>query len=599
MRLRNLVLVGLVTVTSQGTGSLQGADPSPRDELTYTSSDRALVHYDVEVVVGAEKAREQYQGSLQYNIRSQGSSTTWEANGDLRVVPWNPPPGGIPSFNRGSSLNTAMLIESRFDVSKQGEITSSSGEWQLKLLLGDFTKWAIAPLPSGNQTQWEHSEPIIVKQDEPDPIFGSSRRNPLRNPLLGGLSNDRLSAGMRKSSYKITGTEGPITVIEHTYELKASHTDPPMTVTGKGIGRFDRKRGVFDHLQWTRDVAIYPTGVEVRVPVTVTLRRTSDAGLVPLTAEERAERERLAAEEKAYAESPEGIAAAAADRQRADELRAASERSLAEYKQRQEAEAAAPFDAQERKAWIAQLNSGKEYGDGAPIHSKLMSRSSRPDPELARALYEFANRIDGSLANMFWDLAAKFDEDFAAVLELRKAYGNSYTKLPVVGPPVPPATKLQEGQLVAAKREYGQDYRSRLVVNQDDKGMVFVTDIGSSRIERVPLNELRLPAAQVVPYLREQQRPRAAGERGVERQAAKAGVASAEPPRPELRTWTDRTGRYSMTGRFISLTSDVVRLEKSDGTTVDVPLIKLREADAEVVRELADAAADPFQVVSP
>ncbi len=54
-----------------------------------------------------------------------------------------------------------------------------------------------------------------------------------------------------------------------------------------------------------------------------------------------------------------------------------------------------------------------------------------------------------------------------------------------------------------------------------------------------------------------------------------------------------------MTGRFVSLQNDVVRLEKADGTSVDVPISRLREADAEAARELANAANNPFRVVSP
>lgn len=596
MRLRNLVLVGLVALISLWNGSLQSADPPPRDELTFTSSDEAMVNYEVVVVVGLGNNSEQYKGTLRYEIQTREASATWIASGDLSGDPLRPHSRGLISFNTQSILDPVLGASSRFELSKYGQVISSSGERQLKLLLGDFTKWGIAPLPTNDQSEWERSEPIIVQQGERDPRFDGFMLSPLRNPLLGRQDNNRLSAGMEKTSYKITGTEGPITVIEHTYELEATHTDPPTTVTGQGTGRFDRRRGVFDQLQWTRNVVIQKDGAEIRVPVKVTLQRVHDFGLVPLTTEEKAEMERLAAEAKAYAESPQGRAEAAAARQRADAALAEAKRAMAEFEQKREAEAAAPFDAQERKAWIATLEAGKEYGDGAPIYSKLSGRSPRPDPELARALYEFANRVDGSLGSMFWDLAAKFDEDFAAVLPLRKAYSNSHTKLPDVGAPIPKTAKLREGQLVAVKQKHGQDYRAMSVVNQDDQAMVFVTRIGSSHIERVPLSELRMPAARVIPYLSEKQRP---GGKAAPDQLTRASGPSAESAQVELRTWTDRSGRYSMTGRFVSLQNDVVRLEKADGTSVDVPISRLREADAEAARELANAANNPFRVVSP
>ena len=64
MRLRNLVLVGLVALISLWNGSLQSADPPPRDELTFTSNDEAMVNYEVVVVVGLGNNSEQYKGTL-------------------------------------------------------------------------------------------------------------------------------------------------------------------------------------------------------------------------------------------------------------------------------------------------------------------------------------------------------------------------------------------------------------------------------------------------------------------------------------------------------------------------------------------------------
>lgn len=65
----------------------------------------------------------------------------------------------------------------------------------------------------------------------------------------------------------------------------------------------------------------------------------------------------------------------------------------------------------------------------------------------------------------------------------------------------------------------------------------------------------------------------------------------------EARTWTDSTGTFKVTAKLIAVAEGVAKLEKADGTTVDVPLARLSGADRRVVakwkKEAGAAAKSP------
>ena len=52
-----------------------------------------------------------------------------------------------------------------------------------------------------------------------------------------------------------------------------------------------------------------------------------------------------------------------------------------------------------------------------------------------------------------------------------------------------------------------------------------------------------------------------------------------------LRTWTDRTGKYSIVATLVQVERGIVRLRKEDGRISSLPLKKLSEADQQLVRE--------------
>ncbi len=64
-------------------------------------------------------------------------------------------------------------------------------------------------------------------------------------------------------------------------------------------------------------------------------------------------------------------------------------------------------------------------------------------------------------------------------------------------------------------------------------------------------------------------------------------AAEMEGRQAEFRTWTDVTGKHKLEAKFVHFKDGKVRLKKKDGSEVDVPLEKLREADQTLVKDHA------------
>lgn len=55
------------------------------------------------------------------------------------------------------------------------------------------------------------------------------------------------------------------------------------------------------------------------------------------------------------------------------------------------------------------------------------------------------------------------------------------------------------------------------------------------------------------------------------------------------RTWKDAAGKYSIDAKLIDLQTDSVRLQKTNGDTISVPLSKLSSEDQAYVKSIADS----------
>lgn len=72
-----------------------------------------------------------------------------------------------------------------------------------------------------------------------------------------------------------------------------------------------------------------------------------------------------------------------------------------------------------------------------------------------------------------------------------------------------------------------------------------------------------------------------------------AAVLLAGPAVAEVRTWTDSSGKHTTEAELVSVDDDAVKLRRTDGTLVTVPLKKLSEADQKFVAEHLAASRSP------
>ncbi|MFN0053228.1 MAG: SHD1 domain-containing protein [Planctomycetales bacterium] len=72
--------------------------------------------------------------------------------------------------------------------------------------------------------------------------------------------------------------------------------------------------------------------------------------------------------------------------------------------------------------------------------------------------------------------------------------------------------------------------------------------------------------------------------------------AGAKTAAGKFRTWSDRSGKFSVKAKFISLADDQVTLQREDGRKVTLAIDKLKEEDQKVARQLAEEADEnPFE----
>src|SRR4051812_35946950 len=74
------------------------------------------------------------------------------------------------------------------------------------------------------------------------------------------------------------------------------------------------------------------------------------------------------------------------------------------------------------------------------------------------------------------------------------------------------------------------------------------------------------------------------------------GLAAASArAQQDLRTWKDTSGQFTIKAKFVSVAEGVVTLQEEDGSSLEIELAKLSEADRKYVAERQKAAASPFR----
>jgi hypothetical protein len=147
-----------------------------------------------------------------------------------------------------------------------------------------------------------------------------------------------------------------------------------------------------------------------------------------------------------------------------------------------------------------------------------------------------------------------------------------------VGPPLPPPAR-QAPDTVASRfgdRPAGDSITAPLEApdrEQDIEETPVAQDAAQDATPQTPYRPEEPPPAEapavIGPVLPEEVPPE---------------PAPREVPKLEMREWNDSTGQFRVTAVLVAVEGDGVRLRRSDGREVVVPLAKLSAADAQYVR---------------
>jgi hypothetical protein len=562
-----MLLFGMATCDSLlTTSSASAAEP-----VRFSSKVGETVTYKINIQIGIGKDAGKYPGTLTYHVKSATQELIQlNVTGDLQGKH-----SRSHSFFRSSSDSPLPTLESvscrgaLLGITPSGKVEVVQRDEMMGLLLGTLGQLAIAPLPPAdaapvNQRAADNGADVAVTWDESDTTTIARVSSPFgMTPSFAshaGLNNKKLSIATEKWKYVAHPAVRNRMKIDHQYELSAPESDPPLKMQGEGIAFFNLDDGFYEQLQINRVIFQAEDGVEVKVPVSISLVRETE-------------------------------------QERAAKIAAAKEATLKRTR---------PFTDAERKQWLQALAPGSSVAEAHRAMSELNSRNQRQDPELAQALLKRAEISDNNLKYFYYSAAARYDESIKQMAEDRRDYSRGIGTVKRTGGPVTTASRLVVGQILAKSRERFSGYEAVEVKEIHERNEVSVQSVGGNgRVERVNVSLLRYPPDTVQQPVNTRPVPR------TRRAAPKPKVVVNEPEEMEeadsesemdaIRTWTDKTGKFKIEASFLAIKDGKLRLKSADNKTIEVPLAALSEKDADLAERFqkeSEAAANPFQVVA-
>ncbi|WP_430451133.1 SHD1 domain-containing protein [Rhodopirellula europaea] len=553
-------------VSSQTASPVFAADP-----VGFSDQVGESVTYKINIQIGIGKDAGKYPGTLTYHVKSATPELIQlNVTGNLEGTH-----SRSSSFFRSSNESSLPTLESvscrgaLLGITPLGEVEVAQRDKMMGLLLGTIGQLAIAPLPPPNAApvnaraadkgadvavSWNASDTTTIARISSPfgmiPSFSSR----------SGINSKKLSIATEKWKYVAHPAVRNRMKIDHQYELSAPESDPPMKMQGEGIAFFNMDDGFYEQLQINRVLFQIEDGVEIKVPISISLVRETQ-------------------------------------QERDAKIAAAKEAALKRTR---------PFTDAERKQWVQALSPGSSSVTAHRAMSELNYRNQREDPVLAQALLKRAEISRDSMKSHYYSAAARYDESLKQMAEDRRDYSRGVGTVKRTGNPVTTASRLVVGQILAKSRERFSGFEAVEVKEIHERNEVSVQSVGGhGRVERVNVSMLRYPPDTVEQPVDTRPAPR------TRRVAPKPKVVVNEPEAMEeadsesetdaIRTWTDKTGKFKIEASFLAIKDGKLRLTSADNKTIEVPLAALSEKDADLAERFqkeSEAAANPFQVVA-
>jgi hypothetical protein len=534
-------------VTTQSTATAQQGD------LRYQWEKGKQFAYEVTISVDSPTSVTTYKGITRYTVDASDAkqsrityrggtseSSKSKASRSRGFRPFGPFGFGRPSFPDPFARPTfagKVQTTNRITLSSRGGVLTMEGDSHLPYLLGNVSLLPFEILPESDEQTWKIDSGISITEGGDDSRGRFGRFDP-----FGSNDPKSVQAASEITSYTIVNKDAQKATIKKSYHLKTPKVGKKAAydMQGTGTWTFNLKEHLPESLDFKHSLIIDEDNTKVTVPITVAYRRLSSEEIAKIDSDAKAKKEEAA-------------------------------RVAAEMKKKKEA----PLTPDEKQATLAALNSG----DTTVMLESLKMLSGKtpkdPDPEIADSIRPLLVNSNKKVAEDAHKALVAWSREYKKKADLNKAY-NGRSPIGSSGLTVTARTPLYQGQIVQARYSPSFWFAAEVLETLDD-GKVMVRLRGGSR------RDMSLPRSQIQLAPDEVDQPN-------------KPASLADTPKP--RTWTDSTGKHKIEATYLGVEDNKVKLHRTDGKEIAVPLDRLSKADQEFVKQLQAAAAasdNPFE----
>jgi SLA1 homology domain 1, SHD1 len=482
----------------------------------------------------ADQSRLIYRGGTHESIKRKASTRS------ARRGPFGPFGPGRRSFPSPFSRPTftgKTQTTNHITLSPRGSVLAMKGDSQLPYLLGNVSLLPFEALPEGSEAAWKVDSGISITE-------GEENRRGRFGPFNPFANNDpkSIQAASEVTSYKIETKDAQKITVRKSYHLKTPKVGDKAAydMQGSGTWTFHVADRVPESLDFKHKLIIDEDNTKVTVPITVSYRRLSKEELDKFDADAKARRDEIA-------------------------------RVAAEKKRLRET----PLTADEKRTTLAALASGDSTAILESLKILQGKATKDPDSEIAAAIQSLLGNSNKKVVEDAHKALIAWSPDYKRKADLNRVYTRP-SPVKSTERKVTESTFLYVGQVVQARYSPHFWFAAEVLETLDD-GKVMVRLRGGSR------RDMTLTRSQIQLAPEEVDQPN-----------RPTTLSNTNKPR----TWLDSSGKHKIEASYQGVEDDKVKLHRTDGKDITVPLDRLSKADQALVQQLqaAETASDnPFE----
>jgi hypothetical protein len=518
------------------------------DSPTKVTTLKGLARYTVNSA-NADQLNLTYRGGL--NESSKGKATGGGGRGPFGpgFGPFGPGFRGPPDPFSRPAFAGKVQTTNRITLNTRGGVVAMEGDSQLPYLLGNVSLLPFEVLPPGNERQWKYDTGISIEtKNENTDRFGPFGRAGRFGPFgpFGQEEDKKSQSGEEAADYSIQSQDDQKVSIKKTYRLKTPpvREEPGLEITGEGTWVFNRKDQLPESMDFKQKLLISEPNTQTTVPISISYRRLSAEAIAKMDQE-------------------------AQQRLKEMEQKAAAEKQKAE----------APLTPDEKRNALTSLSSGDSKKIGEALAFLRGKSLKEPDSEVAAAIETLLAHQNPKTKEDAKATLRKWSPEFNRKLKLNEAYAER-SPVESTDREVNSLTPLYVGQIIQFQ-DHGSFWYAGEVLELLSDGKVRIRGRGfGARESTVARRNIQLAPDEVD----QPHKPPTASPTTATSTSAATG---------STRTWTDASGEHKIEATYLGVADGKVKLKKSDGKEIAVPLDKLSADDQKLVEKLQAAKKSP------